>query len=1097
MNISAPFIARPVATTLLTLAVALAGALAFIKLPAAPMPEVDLPAIYVSAQMSGANPETMATAVATPLERHLSAIAGVTEMTSSNSAGSTGISLQFDLTRDLDGAARDVQAAINAARADLPASLRTNPIYFKANLATWPISYLSLTSTTLSLEQIFNLATTVLQPTLSSIQGVGQVVILGSSPLAVRVELNPDALSKYGVGIEDVRAALAAANANSPKGAIEVGEKRFQIYANDQAHKAHDYQNLVVAYRKGLAVRLSDLAEVIDSVENYRTMATTNSTASILVRIYRTPGANVIETVDRIKARLAQLRASLPRAIDIAIISDRTATIRASLRDLEHALLIAGALVILTVFAFLQSTRAIMIPAIAVPVSILGTFGVMYLLRYSLDSLSLMALIIATGLVIDDSVIVLENVSRHLEAGIPHPQATLRGVREVGFTVLAMSLALVAVFIPFLFMGDVIGRILREFAVTLSAAVLISLAVSLTTTPMLCALVLKAGSPRQQGRLSHIFGHAYRAMLQAYERTLVVALRHSRLTLAVLFAFAGLNIFLYIVVPKGLLPQQDPGWLYGSLEADPNISSEPMKKTLEETVTTILADPAVHGLDAMIEDGADTNSAELHIFLKARAQRKATADEVSSRLTAAISKMPGRILHLVPVQDISFTAQSGSGGQYQYVLQGDDIQELRTWTLRLTEALKQAPQLLDPSTDQQDHGLDVRVVVDRETASRLGITMNQIVNALYDAFGQRQVSTIYMPFNQHHVVMEVASRYRQNPEVLGKIYISTSGGAVSGVQSTNAPAGTVWGQRTQPSASNPAAVASDAARNRNLNALANTARGLTSTGTPVSTKGETMVPLSAIARFEQGAAPLSVNHRGNSVAATISFNLPPKVPLGEAMAAIERTAAEIHMPATIHAGFSGTAKAFQQTLVKEVFLTLAALAAIYIVLGILYESFVHPLTILSTLPSAGVGAILALMAWRMEFTIIAFIGVILLIGIVMKNAIMMIDVALHLERREGLVPREAIHRASLLRFRPIMMTTFAALFGALPLALGTGDGAELRQPLGISIVGGLIVSQALTLYTTPVVYLHLERLRSWWKGIRKIDRRIPIAEARE
>lgn len=1094
MNISAPFIARPVATTLLTLAVALAGALAFTKLPAAPMPEVDLPSIYVSAQMSGSNPETMATAVATPLERHLSAVAGITEMTSSNSAGSTGISMQFDLSRDLDGAARDVQAAINATRADLPASLRTNPIYFKANLATWPITYLSLTSTTLSLEQIFDLATTVLQPTLSSIQGVGQVVILGSSPLAVRVELNPDALSKYGVGIEDVRAALAAANANSPNGSIEVGEKRFQIYANDQAHKATDYQNLVIAYRKGLAVRLSDLAEVIDSVENYRTMATTNSTASILIRIYRTSGANVIETVDRIKARLTQLRASLPRAIDIAIISDRTATIHASLRDLEHALLIAGTLVILTVFAFLQSARAIVIPAIAVPVSILGTFGVMYLLRYSLDSLSLMALIIATGLVIDDSVIVLENVSRHIEAEMPRRQATLRGVREVGFTVLAMSLALVAVFIPFLFMGDVIGRILREFAVTLSAAVLISLAVSLTTTPMLCAFVLRAGSDRQRGWLARTSEHAYRAMLQAYERTLVVALRHSRLTLTVLFAFAGLNICLYIIVPKGLLPHQDPGWLYGSLEADPNISSEPMKKTLEETVTTILADPAVQGLDAMIEDGADTNSAELHIFLKTRAQRKATAEEVSSRLIAAISKVPGRILHLVAVQDISFTAQSGSGGQYQYVLQGDDIEELRIWTLRLTEALKQTPELLDPSTDQQDHGLDVRVVVDRETASRLGITMSQIVNTLYDAFGQRQVSTIYTPFNQHHVVMEVAPRYRESPEVLGKIYISTSGGVVSGVQSTNAPAGTVWGQRTQPSALNPA---TDPARNRNLNALANTARGSPSTGTPVSTERETMVPLSAIARFEQGAAPLSVNHRGNSVAATISFNLPPKVPLGEAMATLERTAAEIHMPATIHAGFSGTAKAFQKTLVKEVFLTLAALAAIYIVLGILYESFVHPLTILSTLPSAGVGAILALMAWRMDFTIIAFIGVILLIGIVMKNAIMMIDVALHLERREGLVPREAIKRACLLRFRPIMMTTFAALFGALPLVLGTGDGAELRQPLGISIVGGLIVGQALTLCTTPVVYLHLERLRSWWKGIRKIDRRIPIAEARE
>ncbi len=1082
MNISAPFIRRPVATTLLTLAVALAGALAFTRLPAAPMPEVDLPSIYVSASMPGASPEVMASAVATPLERHLSAIAGVAEMTSSNSYGGTGISLQFDLNRDLDGAARDVQAAINAARADLPAALSANPSYSKYNIAFWPITYLSLTSTTLSLAQIFDVATTVLQPQLASIQGVGYVSILGSAPLAVRVELNPDALTKYGIGLEDVRAALAAANANSPKGAIQSGGRRLQIYTNDQAPKAKDYQALVIAYRDGSAVRLSDVAEVVDSVEDHWPAAVTDGKASILLRIYRAPGANVIATVDRIKARLERLRAALPTAIDVDIVSDRTATTRTSLRDLEYALLIASALVILTVFAFLQSARAILIPAIVVPVSILGTFGFMYLLGYSLDSLSLMALIIVTGLVIDDSVIVLENISRHIESGMPRLQATLQGVREVGFTVLTMSLALVAIFIPLLFMGDVIGRILREFAMTLSAAVVISLVASLTTAPMLCAHVLEPRIHRKRGWLARALEHAYKVTLKAYERTLALALRHSRLTLAVLSAFASLNVYLYIAVPKGLLPQQDPGWLYGVLIAEPNISAEPMKRALEETAAMILADPAVRSLDAMIE-GANSSSAEFHIFLTPRAQRKETASEVSSRLTASISQIPGRALYLSAVQDISLYAPTGDSGQYQYVLLADDIGELRTWTIRLAEALKHVPELLDPNVVEKNRGLEARFVLDRETISRLGIAMSQIDNTLYDAFGQRQVSTIFAPLNQYHVVMEVAPRYRQNPEVLDKLYVSTSGGPAGGVQTTNAPAGTVAGQRTQPTASILAAVASDAARNQNLNALANTARAVTSTGAAVSTVPETMVPLSAIARFEQGAAPLSVNHSGNFVAATISFNLPPKVPLSEAMAAIERTITEIHMPTSIHGAFTGEAKALQQTLIREMLLILAAIATIYIVLGILYESFIHPITILSTLPPAGVGAILALMACHMEFTVIAFIGVILLIGIVMKNAIMMIDVALQSERDQGLSPQEAIHRACLLRFRPIMMTTFAALFGALPLALGAGEGAELRQPLGISIIGGLIVSQALTLYTTPVVYLQLDRLRLRWKGV--------------
>jgi len=1077
MNISAPFIRRPVATTLLTLAIALAGWLAFFRLPAAPMPQVDLPAIYVWAQMSGASPETMATTVATPLERRLSAIAGVTEMTSSSEMGTSTISLQFSIDRDIDGAARDVQAAINAARADLPTSLRANPVYFKANLATWPIAYLSLTSATLSVDRIYEIAETVLREKLASIPGVGRVYILGSAPPAVRVELNPDALFKYGVGLESIRAALAAANANSPKGAIETGERRFQIYANDRASKAADYRELIVAYRNGLAVKLSDLAEVVDSVEDFGPAAMTDGKASILVRIYRAPGANVIGTVNRIKARLSQLRASLPGAIDLAIVSDRTATIRASLRDLEHALLVSVILVILTVFAFLQSARAAMVTAVVVPVSLLGAFGVMHLFGYSLDSLSLMALIIATGLVIDDSVIVLENISRHLDNGTPRLQAALSGAREVGFTVLSMSLSLVAAFIPMLLMGDVLGRVFREFAVTLSAAVLISLVISLTTAPMLCAIVLEPSAARRPSSAARIPRRAFWAMLRFYDRTLVLALRHSWATLAVLLAVLGLNITLYMTVPKGLLPQQDPGRLFGFLEADQNISAALMREKLADVATILLADPAVKSLAGTIEDGARRNSAELYVELKPRPQREETADEVNFRLSRSVSEIAGVALHLVPPQDISFGARPG-GGQYQYTLQGDDIAELRTWTLRLTEALRGASEIHDPNSDQGEGGLEANLVIDRNTASRLGVATSQIDNTLYDAFGQRQVSTIYAPLNQRHVVMEVAPQYRQSPEILDKIYVSTSGGPTGGVQSTNSPAGTVTGPRRQ-ALSSAASIAADSSRNLNLNALANSTHGPTSTSAPVSTVVETMVPLSAIAHFEQRTAPLSVNHQGSFVAATISFNLSPKTPLSDAISAVERTVAEIHMPASIHGAFSGTAKTFQDSTVKQAFLILAALVTIYIVLGILYESFIHPITILSTLPSAGVGGILALMVLRIEFTVVAFIGVILLIGIVKKNAIMMIDFAIDAQRKERLSARDAIHRACLLRFRPIMMTTMAALFGALPLALGTGEGAELRQPLGIAIIGGLVVSQALTLYTTPVVYLYLDRLRQW------------------
>jgi len=1092
MNISAPFVRRPVATLLLTLAVAFAGAVALLKLPAAPMPEVESPSIWVSASMPGASPEVMARTVATPLERRLSAVAGVAEMTSQNSYGSTSISLQFELNRNLDGAARDVQAAINAARLDLPAALRENPSYSKSNLAFWPISYISLTSATLSLPEVFDVATNVAQPQLASIQGVGYVKVLGSSPLAVRVELNPEALAKYGVGLEDVRAALAAANANSPKGAIQSGDRRFQIYTNDQAPKAKDYQPLVIAYRNGSAIRLSDVAEVVDSVEENWQAAVTDGKASILLRIYATPGANVIATVDRIKARLEHLRAVVPSAINIDIISDRTATIRRSLKDLEHALMIAGVLVILTVFAFLQSARAIVIPAVVVPISILGTFGVMYLLGYSLNSVTLMALIVVTGLVIDDSVVVVENISRHLESGTSRLQATFQGVLEVGFTVLAMSLALVTIFIPLLFMEDVIGRILRQFAATLSVAVMISFIVSLTAAPMLCAHVLEPPTLRKPGRFARAFEHAYRVTLNGYERTLASALRHSRVTLAALFAFAGLNVYLYVTVPKGLLPQQDPGWLYGVLVTEPNTSAAPLQKAFEETSAIIAADPAVKNFDAMIEV-ANSSFAEYHIFLTPRAQRKETTSDVKTRLSTRIGESPGRTLILSSVQDISLEFPTGNGGHYQYQLLGDDIGELHVWSMRLAEALNAVPELEDPRGDLREGGLQARFILDRDTMARLGVAMSHVDNTLYDAFGQRQVSTILTPFNQYRVVMEVAPQYRRSAEALDKIYVSASGGPASGVQSSGAPAGTVAAQRTLHAASNLAAVAADAARNQNLNRLTDTARSPVSTGAAVSTAQEAMVPLSAIAQVGQGAALSTVAHSGNSAAMTISFNLPPKVSLGDAMATIERTSAEIHMPTSIHGAFSGEAKAFRQTLIRESFLFLATIATLYIVLGILYESYIHPITILSTLPPAGGGAIIALMAFQMEFTVIAFIGVILLIGIVMKNAIMMIDVALHLERNGGLAQREAVRRACLLRFRPIMMTTFAALFGALPLALGTGEGAELRQPLGIAIIGGLIVSQVLTLYTTPVVYLYLDRLRLWRKGLRKSDGRSSVS----
>jgi len=1082
MNPSAIFIARPVATALLTIGVALAGIFAYGLLPVAPLPQVEFPTIVVQATMPGASPDTMSTSVATPLERHLGVIADVSEMTSQSSVGSTRITLQFGLDRDIDGAARDVQAAINAARVDLPTSLRQNPTYRKANPADAPIVILSMTSATLTRGQIYDAAATVMQQALSQIDGIGQVGISGSSLPAVRVELNPLALFKYGIGLEDVRAALASANAHAPKGVVDEGDRAFQIYTNDQADTAADYRPLVIAYRDGAAVRLTDVATVVDSVENLRNQGLRNGQPAVLVFLYKQPAANIIDTVDRVKAILPQLQASIPSAINVDLTIDRSTTIRASLHEVELSLIVAIVLVILVVFAFLREARASLIPSVAVPVSLIGTFGIMYLLGYSLDNLSLMALTISTGFVVDDAIVVLENVTRHIEAGMPRRQAALQGAGEVGFTVLSMSLSLIAVFVPILLMGGIVGRLFREFAVTLSVAILISLAISLTTTPVMCAYLLRQGPAAARGRFYRLSERAFTGLLGLYDRSLRRALSHPRLVLLVLAATLGFAVYLIAVIPKGFFPQQDTGRLIGGIQADQSISFQLMERKLTQFVDILRQDPAV---DVVVgfTGGAQTNSGFIFVGLKPESERP-PIDRVMARLRGKLGRVPGARLFLQPVQDI----RVGGGGRqgnalYQYTLHGDDAAEIYDWAPKIEAALQQLPELTEVNLDQQQKGLESDLVVDRATVARLGLTMSQIDNTLYDAFGQRQVSTIYRPRNQYHVVMEVAPEFWQSPETLNQIYISTSGGSVRGTQATNALAGTVTvksGSRSAVSTSSAAAqIAGDEARNQAINALANTGHGSTSTGAAVSTFKETMVPLSAVAHFGPGNAPLAVNHQGLFVAATLSFNLAPGKSLSDATAAIEGAVRRLGMPSTIQGTFQGTAQVFQQSLANEPLLIAAALVAVYIVLGVLYESYVHPLTILSTLPSAGVGAVLALMAFRTEFDIMGLIGVILLIGIVKKNAIMMIDFALAVERGEGLGPQEAIYAACLKRFRPIMMTTMAAMLGALPLAIGFGEGSELRRPLGLSIVGGLIVSQLLTLYTTPVVYLYLDRFRLW------------------
>jgi multidrug efflux pump len=1095
MNISAPFIARPVATTLLTLGIALAGALAFVKLPVAPLPQVDFPTISVSAQLPGASPETVATSVASPLERHLGQIAGVTEMTSQSGIGQARITLQFELNRDIDGAARDVQAAIVAARADLPANLKSNPTYRKVNPADAPILILAMTSKTLSQGQMYDAASNVFQQRLSQITGVGQVIIGGSALPAVRVELNPKALFNYGIGLEDVRAALASANANSPKGTIDDGNQRYQIYTNDQSTKAADYAPLVVAYRNGAAVQLSDVAAVNDSVEDVRNLGLSNGQPSVLVIVFRQPGANIIETIDSVKESLPHLQASMPADVNVTVAIDRSTTIRDSLRDTELTLVIAITLVTLVVFVFLRNFRATLIPGIAVPISILGTFGGMYLLGYSLDILSLMALTIATGFVVDDAIVVLENISRHLEAGMPRLQAARRGAQEVGFTVLSISLSLIAVFIPILLMGGILGRLFREFTITLSIAILISLAISLTTTPMMCALLLKPREVEDAPRRRTMFDR----VLGGYERSLAWALRHGGLVMLILFGAICLNVVLFTLVPKGLFPTEDTGRMVGSLQADQSVSFQAMTQKLRQMIDIVQADPAVDHVVGFTGvgsggGGGQLNTGSVFVSLKPITERP-SVDEVTARLRPQLAKVPGGRLFLTAVQDIRAGGRQ-SNAAYQYTLQSDSTDDLFTWTPKLVTALEHSAVITDVNSDQQQKGLETDLVIDRDTASRLGITASQIDNTLYDAFGQRQVSVIYSAINQYHVVMEIDPRYTQYPASLSDIYIATSGGGASGTAQSNLPAGTVAAPAATKAAAGTAANATAAAnannnsaRNAAINALATAGKSNTSSGAAVSTAKETMIPLAAVAHYRPGNTPLSVNHQGLFVSSTISFNLQQGASLGEAAAEINEAINQIHMPVSIHGSLAGTAQVFAQSLNNEPILILAAIAAVYILLGVLYESYIHPITILSTLPSAGVGAALALMLFHTQFDIIGTIGVILLVGIVKKNAIMMIDFAIHEKRVNNLGARDAIFQACLLRFRPIMMTTMAAILGAVPLALSFGNGGEIRRPLGISIMGGLIISQLLTLYTTPVLYLYMDRLGQW--SLRQRQRWLP------
>lgn len=1030
MSLSTPFIDRPVATTLLTFAITLSGALAYGLLPVSSLPQVDFPSISVTASLPGASPETMASAVATPLERQFGRIAGITEMTSASSLGSTSITMQFDLDRDINAAARDVQAAINAARGQLPANLPNNPSYRKVNPADSPIMILALTSDVHTRPQMYDAASTILVQRLSQVPGVGQVSVGGGSPPAVRVDLNPTVLNHFGLGLEDVRTALGSANANRPKGQISNADRSWSLSTTDQLFTAREYEPLIVAYRNGAPVRLADVATVTDSVEDVRAFGLSDGKPAITLVIFRQPGANIIDTVDKILDLLPQLDAQIPAAMELKVTSDRTSMIRASLHEVQFTLIISVVLVILVVFVFLRDLRSTLIPSVAVPVSLIGTFGIMYLAGYSLDNLSLMALTIATGFVVDDAIVVIENITRHIEEGMSPLQASLLGAREIGFTVLSISVSLVAVFIPIMLMSGIVGRLFREFAVTLSVAIGVSLLVSLTTTPMMCATLLKAHHEQRHGRLYRASEWVFDIILAAYEWSLRLVLRHQRLTLLVTLSTIGFTAYLYVIIPKGFFPQQDTGRLSGSLQADQDTSFQSMSKLLEQYCAVVSDDPAVAGVTSSIGgqwgSGGASNSARMFIALKPLEERKISADAVISRIRGKAAKLSGATLVLQAYQDLRVGGRASSA-QFQYTLRGDNLAELTQWSSKLLTAIrKEVDGITDVNSDQQTRGLQTRLEIDRDSASRLGINMSMIDNTLYDAFGQRPVSTIYKSLNQYRVVMQVEPEFSQNPESIRHIFI----------------------------------------------------RG----------QDDAQIPLSALYRQRSVNTALSANHSGQFPSVTISFNLQQGKSLGDVVPQIEKVSRDLGMPENIQGRFQGTAQAFQDSLSNMPLLILAALASVYIVLGILYESYIHPITILSTLPSAGVGALLALLYCKVELNIMALIGILLLIGIVKKNAIMMIDFALEAERKQEKSPDEAIFTACILRFRPITMTTLAALLGGLPLAIGMGNGAELRRPLGIAIVGGLIFSQMLTLYTTPVVYLYLDRLSLWLAGRRSSHR---------